>query len=126
MIMLKNVTKNTVIAENELIAESFWDRAMGLLYRKFIPGKMDCMIFERCSSVHSFFMKYKFDAFFVDKSKKVIKLYKDAQPWKIFSANVGIFADCTAIECPSGTIERTDTAIGDIVEWNNDKTEKLK
>lgn len=122
--MIKNLTKNTIIAENELIARSLFDRGTGLLCKKFIPGKMDAMIFERCSSLHTFFMKYKFDAFFVDKSKKVIKLYKDARPWRIFNAKVGVFADCTAVECPSGTIEKSNTAIGDIIEWNNKLTEK--
>ena len=116
--MIKNVTKNTIIAENELIARTFFDRGTGLLFRKFITGKMDGMIFERCSSLHTFFMRYDFDIFFVDKSKKVIKLYKDAKAWRIFNADAGLFCYCSAIECPSGTIEKTNTAIGDILEWN--------
>ena len=62
--MIKNVTKNTIIAENELIARTFFDRGTGLLFRKFIAGKMDGMIFERCSSLHTFFMRYDFDIFF--------------------------------------------------------------
>lgn len=124
--MIKNLTKNTIIAEKELIACSLFDRGTGLLCKKFSHEKMDAMIFERCSSLHTFFMKYKFDAFFVDKSKKVIKLYKDASPWRIFSAGFGIFSECTAIECPSGTIDRSNTALGDIIEWNNESTEKIK
>lgn len=118
--MIKNLTKDTIIAENELVARSLFDRGTGLLCKKFINGKMDAMIFERCNSLHTFFMKYKFDAFFVDKSKKVIKLYKDARPWRIFNAKNGFFTECTAIECPSGTIEKTNTALGDIIEWNNE------
>ena len=117
--MIKNVTKNTVIAENELVARTFWDRGTGLIFRKFINGKMDCMIFERCSSLHTFFMRYKFDIFFVDKSKKVIKLYEDARPWRIFNADAGFFKYCSAIECPSGTIQKTETEQRDILEWDN-------
>ena len=117
--MIKNITKNTIIAENELVARTFNERLTGLVFRKFVDGKMDGMIFENCSSLHTFFMRYKFDIFFVDNSKKVIKLYKDALPWRIFNADAGLFSRCSAIECPSGTIEKTNTAQGDILEWNN-------
>ena len=117
--MIKNLTKNTIIAQNEFVARSLFDRGTGLLCKKFVDGKMDAMIFERCRSLHTFFMKYKFDAFFVDKSKKVITLYKDAPPWRIFNADAGLLTNYTAIECPSGTIERTNTTVGDIIEWKN-------
>ena len=117
--MIKNITKNTIIAQNELIAVSFIERGFGLIVKKFIPQKMDAIIFYNCSALHSFFMNYKFDIFFVDNSKKVIKLYKGALPWRIFNADAGLFARCNAIECPAGTIEKTNTAQGDILEWNN-------
>lgn len=116
--MIKNTTKNTIIAKNPLIARSLWQRTSGLIVRKFIPDKMDGMIFERCSSLHTFFMFYKFDIIFVDKSKKVIKLYKSAAPWRIFSAGVSLFQSCTAIECPEQTIAASSTQIGDILDWN--------
>lgn len=117
--MIKNTTKNTIISSFPLFAETFWQRATGLTIRKFEPHKMDAMVFFKCSSLHTFFMFYKFDIIFVDKSKKVITLYKDAPPWRIFNADTGLLTNCTAIECPSGTIERTNTAVGDIIEWKN-------
>ena len=89
--MIKNITKNTIIAQNELIAVSFIERGFGLIVKKFIPQKMDAIIFYNCSALHSFFMNYKFDIFFVDKSKKVITLYKDAAPWHIFTAKCKLF-----------------------------------
>ena len=122
--MIKNITKNTIIAENELIARSLWERGTGLICRKFEAGRMDAMIFDKCSSLHTFFMKYKFDVFFLDKSKKVITLYESASPWHIYNAETKIFRHCTAIECPEFTIKKTNTAIGDIIEWDNSETEK--
>lgn len=116
--MIINITKNTIIAGNPLIAETFSSRSTGLITRKFILGKMDAMIFEKCSSLHSFFMSYKFDIIFVDKSKKVITLYKSASPWRIFRADCGIFQYCTAIECPENTISASGTQIGDYINWN--------
>ena len=122
--MIKNITKNTIIAKNELIARSVWDRGTGLLFRKFEDGRMDAMIFDRCSSLHTFFMKYKFDVFFLDKSKKVITLYESASPWRIFNAKIKLFQHCTAIECPEYTINKTNTQVGDIIQWENSETEK--
>lgn len=116
--MIKNISKNTIIANHELAARSVWDRGTGLIFKRFSDGKMDAMIFEKCGSLHTFFMNYKFDAFFVDKSKKVIKLYKSASPWRIYNSGGGIFQQCTAIECPVGTINAARIEIGDIIEWN--------
>ena len=124
--MIKNITKNTIIAQNELIAVSFIERGFGLIVKKFIPQKMDAIIFYNCSALHSFFINYKFDIFFVDKSKKVITLYKDAAPWRIFTAKCKLFQKCTAVECPTGTIEKTMTQLGDILDWNSEKTEIKK
>ena len=116
--MIKNITKNTIISSFPLFAETFFQRSTGLIVRKFEPQKMDAMIFFKCSSLHSFFMSYKFDIIFVDKSKKVITLYKSAAPWRIFNSKCGLFQNCTAIECPEKTIEQSNTQIGDIIEWN--------
>ena len=116
--MIKNTTKNTIISSFPLFAETFWQRATGLTIRKFEPHKMDAMVFFKCSSLHSFFMFYKFDIIFVDKSKKVITLYKSAAPWRIFSAKCKLFQNCTAIECPEHTIEKSCTQPGDVIEWN--------
>ena len=113
--MIKNITKNTIIAEKELTARSFFRRATGLIFKKF-DKNMDAMIFEKCSSLHTCFIFFKFDIFFVDKSKKVITLYKDASPWRIFSAKCS-FSDCIAIECPAGTIQKSRSAVGDVLEW---------
>ncbi len=79
---------------------------------------MDCLIFERCSSLHSFFLKRNFDIIFVDKSKKVIKLYKEAKPWRIFNADCRWFEYCCAIECPPGTVEKSNTHPGDQLYWD--------
>ena len=100
-----------------MFARSFWLRGTGLIFKKFIPGKMDALVFERCSSLHTFFLKYKFDIIFVDKSKKVIKLYKDASPWQTFFSGSRLFEYCCAVECPSGTIENSNTNIGDMLNF---------
>lgn len=116
--MIKNITRDTIISDFPLLAASFAQRSTGLITRRFEPQKMDAMVFFRCSSLHSFFMSYKFDIIFVDKSKKVITLYKSALPWRIFKCRCRLFENCTAIECPENTIDRTHTQIGDVIELN--------
>lgn len=116
--MIKNMTKNTIISSFPLFAETFLQRSTGLITRKFEQQKMDAMVFFHCSSLHSFFMSYKFDIIFVDKSKKVITLYESAAPWKIFNCKCRLFQNCTAIECPENTIKKSGTQTGDIIEWN--------
>jgi len=79
---LINKTKNIILAEDVLIANTLFRRIKGLLgVKKFSPNQ--AIILEPCNSVHTFFMHFSIDVIFVDRNYKVIKVLSKLSPNRI-------------------------------------------
>ena len=106
-----NVTCDRVLAERAWEARSYSSRMKGLLGRKGLEAGEGLYI-RPCSSIHSFFMKFRFDAAFVDGEGKVLHVIRAMKPWrisKIVSGAAGV------VELPAGMLE--GTSIGDQLEF---------
>jgi len=109
-----NQTKNTLLAEQAVVADTFFKRTIGLLGRKELQ-KGEALVLRPCNSVHTFFMRFPLDLLFLDKNNKILKTISSIQPFRLtpiyFNAHF-------AIELPTGTIQDTSTAQNDtIVEF---------
>lgn len=82
MAQLFNKSKSILLAHNLEEAKSFLERSKGLLGRSSLQ-KDTCLWIHKCSSVHTFFMKFNIDVLYVDKNLKVVKIERDLEPWKI-------------------------------------------
>jgi uncharacterized protein len=90
-------------------ADTFWTRAKGLLGTSSLaPG--DGLIIQPCRNIHSFGMRYAFDAVFVDRDGKVLHVVSRMPPNRISRYVLGAHA---VVELPPGTIEATNTQTGD-------------
>jgi uncharacterized membrane protein (UPF0127 family) len=69
-----------------------------------------------CSSIHSFFMKFRFDAAFVDGEGKVLHIIRAMKPWRISKMVPGAIG---VVELPAGMLE--ETLIGDQLEFISEK-----
>jgi uncharacterized membrane protein (UPF0127 family) len=112
-IKIINRTKNTVLAENAVLADTVFKRIKGLIGRKeFVKG--EALILKPCNSIHTFFMKFPIDIIFLDKNKRVIKTITCLKPFRLtpiyFKANL-------AIELPCGTIQTTFTEPADYLSF---------
>ncbi|MBR2713944.1 MAG: DUF192 domain-containing protein [Kiritimatiellae bacterium] len=77
---MRRETVNGVDAE---IAESFAERAKGLIGRRGLaPGTG--MLITKCNCIHTFFMRFAIDATFLDKSGRVVKVVKGIRPWRLW------------------------------------------
>ena len=77
---MRRGTVNGVDAE---IAESFAERAKGLIGRRGLaPGTG--MLITKCNCIHTFFMRFAIDATFLDKSGRVVKVVKGIRPWRLW------------------------------------------
>lgn len=112
---LINKKNGWVLADNLEVADSFLKRTKGLLGRSGICRGEGLHIIP-CSSIHSFFMKFDFDAVFINKKNEVVYLNKNMPAWRVskvcFSAN-------SVIELPAGIINETETEIGDVLEFSD-------
>ncbi len=96
-----------------LVADSLLKRMKGLLGKSKMEGGESLWI-KPCMSIHTFFMKFPIDALFLDRKNKVIAAIENLQPNRItrlYPKAVSVF------ELPAGTIEKTSTAVGDIIEF---------
>ena len=107
--VIKNLTKNTVLAREVTFALTFSQRLMGLLGAKKMP-KNSALVIKPCCSVHTFFMNFTIDVIFLDKHNKILKTFSSIKP---FRATPIYFNSILVIELPAGTIESTATFQGD-------------
>ena len=100
------------LADRAMKAESFVERARGLLGRGSIDRGEGLWI-EPCSSIHMFFMHFAIDALFVDRQGKVTKAVSNLRPWRIAFGGRGARA---VLELPAGTIAASGTRVGDVLD----------
>ena len=62
------------------VARTFRERARGLIGTKALaPG--EGLLIEKCNAIHTFFMSFPIDAYFLDGGNRVIKTVKMIRPW---------------------------------------------
>ncbi len=64
------------------VADSFFTRFLGLMGRR--PSDYGLLLIP-CNSVHTCFMRYDLDVFFLDKDYKVLAIRRDMKPWRMSS-----------------------------------------
>ena len=114
--MIRNLTRNTVLAESERLADRWFIRLRGMIGHDF--SAFDGMVFPDCSAIHTFFMGMKIDVLFLDENGMVRRACPEVPPWKCClmekSASV-------TVELPAGTISGTQTSVGDFIGLKNEK-----
>lgn len=104
-----NKTKNTVLAEDVIVAKDIFSRLKGLLGKSGLRNK-EALIITPCDSIHTFFMKFSIDVVFIDKKNRVVKVISSMKPFRISAV---YFNAHSVIELPPGIIRETATTVGD-------------
>ncbi len=73
MVKIINKTKNTILAEEAYIADTVFSRVKGLLGKQSLD-EGSALIIKPCNSIHTFFMRFPIDVFFVDRNNKIVKI----------------------------------------------------
>ena len=107
-----NQTRNTVLADKARIADSFLSRLVGLLNCSGLHHG-EALVLSPSNSIHSFFMRFTFDAIFLNRDQQVIAL----NPWfKPFRISRLYFSAVSTIELPAGTIQASKTQLKDEIK----------
>ena len=109
MVQVFNKTRCAILARKCEVARSFLARGRGLLGRTSLPTDGGLLI-EPCNSIHMLFMRFAIDAIFVDRHGKVVALYPNLPPWRLYA---GHHQARYVLELPVGVIAATQTTIGD-------------
>jgi uncharacterized membrane protein (UPF0127 family) len=107
-VLVRNQTRNTVLARAAEVADTSAKRRTGLLkHEKLEPGEGLWIV--PCESVHTFFMKFPIDLVYLDRRHKVRKARSVVRPWRLSACLLAH----SVLELPAGTVKQSGTQAGD-------------
>lgn len=109
--IIRNRTRNSVLADSAEIADTSAKRRKGLLGRDYLPDGHALWIVP-CESIHTFGMKFPIDVIYLDRNHRVSKVRLAMVPWRM---SMCLVAD-SVLELPAGVISKTSTQPGDLLE----------
>ncbi len=110
--MLVNKSKKTIISEKELICDSFFCKAVGLMF-SFRPKTLFFMFNrEQKLGLHMLFVFFPIDVVFMDSMFRVVELKERFLPFTFYNSRAKARY---AIELPAGAIKKSRTKVGDTV-----------
>lgn len=112
IVRVRNVSRGNVLGDSIDVADTSAKRRTGLLNHDGLPAGSGLWIVP-CEAVHTFGMGFPIDVVFLSKKRKVLKIRKEMPRRRI--------AIClrahSVLELPGGTLERTGTLPGDILDF---------
>lgn len=105
---ITNQTRGTTVCENTVLADNPWLRLRGLLGRDSLPAG-EGILLTPSPSIHSAFMRFEFDAVFLDRNMRVLRLVERLPAWKARSAK----GAKSVLELAAGEIEKRGLQVGD-------------
>jgi uncharacterized membrane protein (UPF0127 family) len=113
--LIKNITKNRIIAHNAKLCDDVFSKFIGLMFSK---KENKSLIFkfnkEKIITLHMFFVFYPIDALFLDKNKIVVDKKESFKPFAFYKSKKKAMY---SIEIPNGTVKETNTEIGDKISF---------
>ena len=97
-----------------LWANRMLTRMRGFLMRA-APGEGEGLLLSPCKGVHMYGMKFPLDVLFLDRKGRVVSYFADLRPGERTPLQRGAYH---ALELPAGTIRRSGTEVGDVIEWD--------
>lgn len=82
-----------------LRAETFWKRFRGFMLKR---SANYALLFDKCKSVHTFFMRFDLDIVYLDDKKRVVKVIRSLKPFRIV---LPVKNAVSILEIPSGVID---------------------
>lgn len=106
-----NTHSNFLIAKKAIVADGFFDRLMGLMFKTEMKD-FDGLLILGSNSIHTCFMRFNIDVLFLNKENKVIKIFENMKPWSF----TWIYLKAIKVlELPGGTINH-QVKVGDHLE----------
>lgn len=70
------------------VACSFWPRFAGLMFRAPLAER-HALLLVPCRSVHTMWMRFPIDLFFLSSDARVIEIRRDVRPWRAVTPKSG-------------------------------------
>jgi uncharacterized protein len=111
-ILIRNLTRESILADNAELADTSASRRKGLLTREALyPGQGLWIV--PCGAIHTIGMRFSIDVLYLDRKRRVKKIRAGVTPWRV---SMCLLAH-SVLELPTGSIARTRTQAGDQLEF---------
>jgi uncharacterized membrane protein (UPF0127 family) len=107
-----NLRNGMVLATNVVFANSLLKRMKGLLGKKNMQAG-EALLIKPCMSIHTVGMRFPIDVAFLNTKNKVTAIVNNLKPQRITRL---YFKAISVLELPAGTLNTTDTRIGDEID----------
>jgi uncharacterized membrane protein (UPF0127 family) len=112
--MIKNLTKNTILAGKHRVCNNFFSRGIGLMLAKKIVPTILSFSSETGAGIHTFLVCRNIDVLFLNSKRVVVDLVERLAPNRLYSPRrKAMFV----IELPEGLIASSNTAISDVINF---------
>lgn len=107
-----------VLAEQVEVADSFWKRLRGLMFRRnFEDGR--ALLFKigdpRIYSVHTFFVFFLIDLVYLDQETRVVDIKREMPPWTTYRPKTEA---SFLVELPGGKVEDVGLEVGNKLKFH--------
>jgi uncharacterized protein len=108
-----NSTRGTLVGESIRVAETGLSRIVGLLGESHLPPG-DGLLIVPSQGVHTMGMQFAIDVAFLDGQWNVIAIRRNLRPFRITRV---IWKAAAVLELRSGSLESSNTSVGDSLEF---------
>lgn len=109
-----NETKKNEIAGHARVTKNMFQRIIGLLFRKNF-FEFDALVITPCTGIHSIGMRFEFDAVYLDRNLRVLKVFSNVTPNRVLPILFKVFY---VAELPANTINLRDIAVNDVLKFS--------
>ena len=110
--VVRNRTRDTVVAQSARLADNFFTRLRGLIGTRSLESG-EGLIIRPCSSIHTFFMSFPIEVLFVGEGNRVLRATELIVPWRIGPI---VSQGRYVVELPAGALAASRTENGDVLE----------
>ncbi|MBV8550482.1 MAG: DUF192 domain-containing protein [Acidobacteriaceae bacterium] len=107
-LVVRNLTRGTILAEAASLAGTSATRLKGLLGRTSFPSGEGLWI-APCEAVHTIGMQFPIDVLFLSRNRQVVKIRHRVPSWRLAAC----LRAHSVLELPAGTALSTKTEPGD-------------
>ncbi len=115
----RNLSRSTALAERLEVADGLWAKFIGLMGRPSLEPDAGLWL-TGSNGIHMMFMRFPIDAVFLGKPnpggsevRPVVSIHRGLRAW---TGVVPLVRGADGVlELPVGTIERSETAVGDLI-----------
>lgn len=97
-----------------IIADTFLQRAIGLLFTKKLEDK-NALLIKPCSDVHTLFMRFNIDILFLSKDYQVLDIKENVRPFRFVLGPKHTFA---VLEMAGGAAKSARLNTGDWLSFD--------